>query len=250
MKSQEAEVSEFFNEISDGYKSKYSGKDAFLGYFFNERLNEATRGFEFEGKRVLDIGAGTGDLYDALSPSKPDYYACDIAAGMLESSNIPVDRRFVGVCHEVEFPVNEFDIVYMLGVTTYLPDEELEKTIDFVSKVLRARGEFVVTFTNRTSLDWFFRKLTKTVLKRIGNKSNVLGQSFQIYPLSNSEALAKTATHFDHVETRWLNHTVFPFYHLSKGLAAKLAESIHPRMNSGFLASSLSSDFMLILERK
>ncbi len=54
MESQKEAVSGFFENIAGGYKSKYTGRNAFHNYFFLERLEEATRGFEFDGK--VDFG--------------------------------------------------------------------------------------------------------------------------------------------------------------------------------------------------
>ena len=59
-------VSTYFDRISSGYSSRYSDRSAFHSYFFRQRLKAATDRFVFDGKRVLDIGAGTGALYDEL----------------------------------------------------------------------------------------------------------------------------------------------------------------------------------------
>jgi hypothetical protein len=58
MTSNETDVS----GIAEGYRKKYNGSDAFLDYFFNERLAEAVNSLALQGKRILDIGAGTAWL--------------------------------------------------------------------------------------------------------------------------------------------------------------------------------------------
>src|SRR5690606_17764645 len=124
-------------------------KDRFLEYFFTERLDESTRGIQINGKRILDIGAGTGNLYDHLvqSDADVDYYALDISAEMLAQSSIPHERRFVGKVAEVELPVPEFDLIFMLGVTTYIGGDEIGVTVEKLLSLLKSGGTAVVSFT-------------------------------------------------------------------------------------------------------
>lgn len=252
MDTQKQEVEGFFNEIATGYKSKYTSADAFRHYFFNERLKEATEGFNFTDKKILDIGAGTGDLYDYIFAleSSVDFYASDIAANMLEQSNIPVDKRFVGFCHQIDFPVKQFDYIFMLGVTTYLDAKEIEKTFDFIHSALKSNGRAIVTFTNQSSLDWKARKLFKSLAKSVAPKKYVLSQEFQIYPKKLSEIEKHLQRQFNVEEVRWLNHTVFPFNQVLKGVSVKTAKKLHQTLKTKSILNRLSSDFLLVLSRK
>ncbi|MEZ5308603.1 MAG: class I SAM-dependent methyltransferase [Pyrinomonadaceae bacterium] len=236
-------VAQYFSNLS---------VDPFLHYFFNERLDEAVRGLDFEGKTILDIGAGTGNLFDRISSEfpDPDYYACDIAEKMLGASRIPADRRFVGACHQIEWPRDRFDIVYMLGVTTYLDPSELEKTLRFVHDVLEDDGEARITFTNSASLDWKFRKALKSVARLTGSKKLVLSQDFNIYPFSLKDLPAFLFDMFSVKEVVWLNHTVFPFYKVGGSASVSLARRFHESGAGDGLRGRLSSDFMLRLSRK
>lgn len=249
MESQKEAVSGFFENIAGDYKSKYTGRNAFHNYFFLERLEEATRGFEFDGKSILDIGAGTGDLYDELTriAQKIDYYAVDISSKMLESSKIPENRRFSGYCYETTFPIHKFDYIFMLGVTTYLDEIELAKTLDFIQSGLKKDGTAIITFTNKTSLDWRSRSFFKFFARNFMPKANVLSQGFTIYPKNLVEAVNVTKDRFHSSEIRWLNHTVFPFSQLFKSSSSTLARYLHTRLKQGKLLSFLSSDFLMIL---
>ncbi len=85
MGSQRAQVQSYFDRLAPGYRARYEGGQAFLQYLYEDRLEKALEGWNPLGKTVLDIGAGTGILYDRL-PQGQDYYACDISGAMLEQS--------------------------------------------------------------------------------------------------------------------------------------------------------------------
>ena len=63
---QKVRVAAYFDRISSGYSDRYGDRNPFHSYFFRQRLTAATAPFAFDGKSVLDIGAGTGALYDEL----------------------------------------------------------------------------------------------------------------------------------------------------------------------------------------
>ncbi|HBE81580.1 MAG TPA: methyltransferase domain-containing protein [Pyrinomonadaceae bacterium] len=251
MKTTRAEVEGYFNRIAKSYSRKYSRDDTFLYYFFNERLAEATRGVDLGDKRVLDIGAGTGNLYDHLRTlnSTCDYYAVDIAADMLENSNIPADRQFVGEVGRIELPHNEFDLMFLLGVTTYFGDERLEEMLDWMSNNLSCGGSAIITFTNRSSLDWKSRRIFRFFGKRLLPKRFVLAQDFVVFPRSVDQVRAIIGSRFDVVDLRWLNHTVFPLNQLFKGLSVMLARKIHEIGAGRRLMGAISSDFLLVLRK-
>lgn len=251
MTDQKHDVGGYFNRIAKNYTKKYSGDDAFLHYFFNERLAEATRGIDIKGKKILDIGAGTGNLYDhlLLIDADIDYYAVDIAEDMLLQSNIPSDRRFVGQADELELPSTDFDLVYLLGVTTYFDDARFLEILDWIVDNLAVDGRAVITFTNKSSGDWRSRKMLKTVAKRILPKSYVLAQSFQIFPRSIREVKEMTGSAFEIEEIRWLNHTVFPLNQLLKRPSVSVARRIHNLRRDGVM-KLLSSDFLVVLRRR
>lgn len=251
MKTEKTEVGAFFDRIASEYRDKYSAKDKFLEYFFNERLEESTRGFDLRNKRVLDVGAGTGNLYDHLRLIEPtiDYYATDIASEMLNQSRIPNERRFVGKLDEIEFPVERFDYVFMLGVTTYIDDEELGKVFKKIDSILNRGGRAIITFTNKDSLDWKSRKFVKNYGKGLLPAKYVLGQDFSIYPRSFGEVRQIFGDRFEAEDVRWLNHTVFPLNQALKGPSVALAQRLH-RVNSDTVMRILSSDFLVVYRKK
>lgn len=251
MDSGSGEVKDFFSNIASGYRDKYTGRDVFSHYFFNERLEEATKDLDFNGKRILDIGAGTGNLYDHIQEKEPniDYYATDISGAMLEQSNIPSEKRFVTQIGNIEIPVFDFDFIFVLGVTTYLDDDTLQALFSDIDRYLAHDGTAIITFTNLSSLDWKIRRLFKIFLRGGVSSKTVLTQKFQIYPRSLDTATATLSGQFVSVDIRWLNHTVFPFNRVLKNLSVKMAKKIHKKENTSKLKQLLSSDFLLVLRK-
>ncbi len=251
MDSQNNQAKEFFNDIADTYKDKYKNYNKFHHYFFNERLRKASEGFDFRNATILDIGTGTGDLYDHLKSIdlSINFYGSDIAEKMIAESNIPKENQFVGKITEIDLPRSDFDYIYMLGVTTYLPEDEMVETLKTIEANLAQNGKAILTFTNSNSFDNFNRTLLKLPVKLMKSKRSVLGQGFKIYKYSVSSAKELVNPWFNVQEVRYLNHTVFPWNLILKSASVSLANQID-KMDEGPLLRSLSSDFMLVLSKK
>jgi SAM-dependent methyltransferase len=246
-----ARVRDFFDRIAPVYSDKYSGRDAFLHYFFNERLHEATRGFEFQDKSILDVGAGTGSLYDHLKKKAVnfEYFATDISAEMLNQSAIPRDRRFVGHLEEIEFATQEFDFVFILGVSTYLNDSSLSNLLRKVTSMMSSGSRVIMSCTHRNSLDWRLRRLFKMFPSVIKPKNFVLSQDFTIYPRTVDDLAQELPEDISIEEVRWLNHTVFPFNQILKSTSVRLARRIHRIETNGLIKTLASSDFLVVLAK-
>lgn len=237
----------FFNSISDTYKSKYSPENVFHYYFFTERLEKATKNLSLKNKKILDIGAGTGDLYDYLVSKEPsvDYYATDIAEGMLQHSNIPKERRYLGNANSLNVPHNDFDCVFMLGVSTYLNEKEIKEYLEFINKkVSNQNSDVIITFTNKYSFDNFFRTLFKPLIALLPGKRSVLSQKILIKKYTFKEVENLLSNEFKITNVEWLNHTVFPFNLLFKKWSVALAWKLDKLKNPKFL-SLFSSDFIV-----
>jgi SAM-dependent methyltransferase len=252
--NQTEKVRDFFDVVSGEYRGKYEKREAFHNYFFNERLEKATGDLDFSGggKIVLDIGAGTGNLYDfikAKKDAKVDFYACDISAKMLEQSNIPPANRFVGKCYEIDFPVKKFDYIFMLGVTTYLNADEMRKTAEFIERHLSENGQAIITFTNRQGLDTISRLLSKNIIRLFKLKNKVIGQSFEIYTYAPDEAKNFGGGKLRAGAVKFLNHTIFPFSYLFPKFSVNLARKLGGKIENQRLASRFSSDFIVFYKK-
>ncbi len=252
MSEHKLEVKDFFNQISDTYRDKYTPQQAFHHYFFVERLEEAVKGLDLSGKSVCDVGAGTGNLYDFLMERYTgiQYNACDIAEQMLAQSNIPPANYQVGACYETQFSQTNFDFIFLLGVTTYLNPEQMEKTLEWIwEKLTPNTGRAILTFTNKHTLDQGLRKTLKAPLKIFAPNKTVL-TALDIFPYSPSQATELVNSQFRIEQVTYLNQTVFPFNRLFPKSSISLAKRFKKSVPNGTVKSLLSSDFIFFLSKK
>ncbi len=241
------------DQIASDYQGRYSQKNAYHYYFFNERLQAALSGHEVAGKTILDIGAGTGALYDELKKGGTSftYYACDISRNMLEKSKIPLPCRYVGTVMDIDFPVCQFDYVFMLGVTSYMSETEFKNTLLFIEKHLPPGGKAIISFTHRHSLDFQIRRFLKflNVPKFIKSaNARVIGQDFSIKAYSCKEIQNMVGPNFKWSDTVWLNQTISPFNHWLPKLSIQLAGWIKNKMPD-IILPYFSGDFLVMLEK-
>jgi SAM-dependent methyltransferase len=250
----EQEVKRFFDSIATDYASRYRGENAYYRYFFNERLRHATAGFHFENKTVLDVGAGSGALYDYLrnTASAFRYFATDISPEMLAASNIPPHLRFCGNLREAPFPDSPFDFIFLLGVTSYLPPGSVPDDLHFLQTHLAPGGRLVVSFTHRCSLDFQVRRIIRfdKLLKFIKPaRSRIIGQSFDVQAFSLQEAKNMSFPGAEIEKVVWLNQTLSPFNHLFPKAAVWVAAWLRRLFGGSRLLPFLSSDFLVVFEK-
>jgi hypothetical protein len=121
---------------------------------------------------------------------------------MLARSRIPPHQRAVGDIAEITPPYSAFDLIFMLGVSTYLSPEAWQTMLARVATLLAPEGRFVVSFTNPRSLDWNVRSM----IRRVWRGKGVLGQSFQTFAYSPDIATPPLRLH--HAE--WYNASLTP----------------------------------------
>jgi SAM-dependent methyltransferase len=249
VQEQNDRVSNYFDRISSGYSDRYGDQNPFHSYFFRQRLKAATDQFGFDGRSVLDIGAGTGALYDELIRRCPtvDYFACDISPQMLAKSAIPAERAYVGRVSEIKFPRDSFDFIYSLGVTTYQDQAELAANWRFIAERLAPGGTAVVSFTNRAALDHAARTILRIAKPII--RTGVFGQSFATFAYRPAEVVDMArSVGFQIARVAFLNQTLSPFNTLLPVASAALARMIERRAPTALLPL-LSADFLVFAER-
>ncbi|MEQ9231919.1 MAG: class I SAM-dependent methyltransferase [Cyclobacteriaceae bacterium] len=240
-------VKDFFDGHAEEYKTKYSRGNKFYEYFFFERLDEATKGIDFKQKAILDVGSGTGPLFDYLheigQSDFSKFVATDISEQMLNQSNVPVENRFAGNFAELEFD-SKFDLIFMLGVTTYLSPADLKAYFKKVESLLVPGGQFIVTFTNQRSLDIWMRGLLSPLRKLMAGKNRVLAQDFDTWYYTKKEALNHLPQGMTSEQIIGINHTIFPFSRLLSSISISIAKRIYGWKDTGFKLW-LSSDFLI-----
>lgn len=245
-------VRDFFDGHAPDYKKKYGRKDKFYEYFFFERLEKATASIDFKGKRILDIGAGTGPLYDYLIDNDlntfESYEATDISKGMLDQSNVPEGNRYPGDFLEIDFKGN-YDLIFMLGVSTYLSEQQMKIYVDKIKSLLAPNGCFIVTFTHLNSLDIRIRQLLTPIARLFAKDDKVISQSFETKFYSNGKSQKLFSNDFKIERVDGLNHTIFPVSRIAPSLSIRIARLIS-KLRESFLKRFLSSDLLFKVIKK
>ncbi len=249
--AQHDQAARFFDSVSGTYKAKYKDRSPFHHYFFNERLEKATRDLDLSDADVLDIGSGTGDLFDHLVRRFPAvrFHATDVSAGMLAQSAVPGERKYTGHAYDHPFSTRTFDAVFMLGVTTYLTQEELDKNLSFIARSLKPGGVAVITFTNKHALDTWMRALARGPMALFGKKGNVLSSGLKLWMYANADVRATMGKHFRIERMDVLNHTVFPFNLLLPGISLSIARRLAKAKGDPAWLRWLSSDLLVRASR-
>ena len=138
----------------DGYNQAaefYDQKEKYLNSFEQNKLIPLLGGVE--GKKVLDIGAGTGRLTMMLAKRGAEVTALDVSKKMLDGLNkkcVQAKLRvstIVGDAENLPFDNNTFDIVTAAFLIVHLKDPT--RFFDEAYRVLKDGGLFIVTNINQ-----------------------------------------------------------------------------------------------------
>ena len=245
-------IKALFDDLSEGYQDRKREKNPFLKYFNEQRLTVSTEDLIKAKKlKILDLGAGTGFLYDHLvnmGIDVSDYFAVDISDDMLSRSSIPVDQRKLASVDDLEVLSDRtFDCIFCLGLTTYLSESALIKLIEDSYSLLNPKGKLIISFTNRDSFDFKFRGVLRMVLPKFIKKGRVLSL-FYIQSLRSNQAInIIQGVGFDSERLMYLNQTVFPFNRIFPSFSIWLAKKFY-NLSSPKL-KRWSSDFLVIASK-
>ena len=167
----------FFNKNSSEYKNKYYSKNIFHNYFFNSRLESLFENLPSNCDNILDIGHGTGDVYNYLKSKNitfNNFYGTDISSEMLNKSNISKNNKFCGDVWNSQFKIKKFNLILMIGVSTYMDKDIFSKNINFICDNCEINSSFIITVNNNKSIDLYFRKIFKLLFWYLLPKNSVL----------------------------------------------------------------------------
>lgn len=205
-----------------------------------------------QGRKVLDIGAGTGALYDYLAQKRIacDYYACDLSSSMLTQSNIPAHKRFAGQAHRIDWPVDRFDCIFLLGVSNYMTQEELSRTFRFIAERLAPGGKAVMTFANKASLDWQARRWFGPLLRWTGYHRGVLGKGLSITAFRKSDLVKLIPGDLQILKSLYFNPVLPPMERLFPRGWVRIARRLQESRPEVRWKAWISGDFMAFISKK
>ncbi len=142
-------------------------------YELQPHVLEMISRIQWQGKRVLEIGAGVGSdarqiicrgaIYTGINVDRASTEAAAHALWVfsLPGTALQCDATSLG------FPDNAFDVVYAFGVLHHIP--EAQKAIAEIHRVLKPGGDLLVMLYNRTSINYlveimFLRKFGLRIL--------------------------------------------------------------------------------------
>ncbi len=152
-----ADIAEYYN----GYSTWYEGERR-EGYYgvINALEVEALAPYA-TGKRVLEIGCGTGLILEHTTQMAAHATGIDLSIGMAGVSKEKGLEALNATVNKLPFADDSFDLVYSCKVLPHVP--AIADAMSEVDRVLKPGGHAIVEFYNRTS----FKALTYRVRSAI-----------------------------------------------------------------------------------
>lgn len=100
------------------------------------------------GERVLDIGCGTGTLFELMG-KEIDYVGYDISQQYIDFAkekfkDTPNAKFYCTRVNEIELFEKDFDVAIAIGILHHLKDEEAAKVIELAFMHLKEGGRFIL----------------------------------------------------------------------------------------------------------
>jgi len=149
------------SEGYDLYAPHYDEKLDYLDSFEKRKLVELMD--NLGGKKVLDIGCGTGRIIPDLLDKNAIVTGADISTEMLKiaQEKFPKVNFVEADIRKLPFKDDSFDFVIAAFVIVHLKQVELENAFDEVYRVLKPGGKFILTNINQ-------KKAPKLKVKNLG----------------------------------------------------------------------------------
>lgn len=109
------------------------------------------------GKRVLEVGCGTGLILSRIAAGASEAVGVDLSKGMLRSAAERGLSVAVGSATELPFPDDSFDVVCSFKVLAHVPD--IHRALAEITRVTRPGGRMVLEFYNPWSVRYLAKRL-------------------------------------------------------------------------------------------
>jgi SAM-dependent methyltransferase len=181
-------------------------------YRLQSHILELLGRFDWQGKRVLEIGTGVGTDARQLIERGASYTGINVDSGSTLATRAAL--RVFGLPGDVlqcdatcmHFPNASFDFVYSFGVLHHIPD--VEAAMREILRVLKPGGEVLAMLYNRTSINYaleikVLRKLGVQLLRLPGAVALFAKLGLPREKLERHRALARRASRMS--EEEWVS---------------------------------------------
>ena len=156
---------DYYDEFSHWYeKERHDGYHALIDDLESDLLMDYVK-----GKRVLEVGCGTGLIMHRIEETARHRVGLDISAGMLRRA---VERGLdvvQGDATALPFDDNTFDVVYSFKVLAHVQD--IDQALREMVRVTKRGGVLLLEFYNRYSLRY--------LAKRVGGPQKISDQTHE-----------------------------------------------------------------------
>lgn len=109
------------------------------------------------GRRVLEVGCGTGLILGRLAAHASKALGIDLSGGMLERARARGLAVAQATATRLPFADGAFDVVVSFKVLAHV--EAIGEALDEMSRVTRPGGRLLLEFYNRRSVRWLVKRL-------------------------------------------------------------------------------------------
>lgn len=143
----------YYNDFAGWYER---GRDRGYHALLDALQSDLTRPLA-EGRRVLEVGCGTGLILRAVAPVASHAVGIDISPGMLELAHARGLDVVEGSATALPFEDASFDLVYSFKVLAHI--EDIQAAMREVARVLAPGGRALLEFYNKASLRYVVKRL-------------------------------------------------------------------------------------------
>ena len=153
MTSSDRQNRDYYDDFSHGYERE-------RGYGYHQLLDELEMRVVTPlatGKRVLEVGCGTGLILDRLARHAREAHGIDLSAGMLLGARARRLSVVQASATHLPFASNSFDFVCSFKVLAHVPD--IRGAVAEIVRVTRPGGQMALEFYNPWSLRYLAKRL-------------------------------------------------------------------------------------------
>jgi len=138
----------------DEYSKTYDAKNQSFSQQEIDKLALQLIRSQAQGKRVLEVGCGTGIWIQFLLPVVNSIEGIDLSPGMVEQAKKKGLPAKVGSAEAIPYKEKSFDFIFSYRVLPHVPN--LKKALTEIKRVLREDGKAIIMFYNKNSVKRIF----------------------------------------------------------------------------------------------